>query len=104
MAWDFTTDSEIQLDMAKYLKDKADELDTKFADLFTQIGSGNLGQYWVGPDYDSFNTGCEGYKTALQDMTDTVRMYATHFEKVAEGTDTLASDCINIIKNMTTRG
>ena len=104
MAWDFTTDSEIQLDMAKYLKDKVDELDTKFADLFTQIGPGNLGQHWVGTDYDSFNTGCEGYKVALQDMTDTVRMYATHFEKVADGTDTLATECINIIKEMTTRG
>ena len=30
MAWDFTVDSDIQLDMAKYLKEKADELDTQF--------------------------------------------------------------------------
>ena len=30
MAWDFTVDSDIQLDMAKVLKNKADELDTQF--------------------------------------------------------------------------
>ena len=104
MAWDFTVDSDIQLDMAKYLKEKADELDTQFANLYTQIGPSNLGAHWVGSDYDAFNVGCEGYKQALDDMTDSVRMYASHFEKVAEGTDLLSSLCISIVQNMTTRG
>ena len=104
MAWDFTVDSDIQLDMAKYLKEKADELDTQFANLYTQIGPSNLGTHWVGSDYDAFNVGCEGYKQALDDMTDSVRMYASHFEKVAEGTDLLSSLCISIVQNMTTRG
>ena len=67
MAWDFTVDSDIQLDMAKYLKEKADELDTQFANLYTQIGPSNLGAHWVGSDYDAFNVGCEGYKQALDD-------------------------------------
>ena len=70
MAWDFTVDSDIQLDMAKMLKNKADELDTQFANLYTQIGPSNLGTHWVGSDYDAFNVGCEGYKQALDDMTD----------------------------------
>ena len=104
MAWDFTVDSDIQLDMAKYLKEKADELDTQFANLYTQIGPSNLGTHWVGSDYDAFNVGCEGYKQALDDMTDSVRMYASHFEKVADGTDLLSSLCISIVQNMTTRG
>ena len=104
MAWDFTVDSDIQLEMAKYLKGKADELDTQFANLYTQIGPSNLGTHWVGSDYDAFNVGCEGYKQALADMTDSVRMYASHFEKVAEGTDLLSSLCISIVQNMTTRG
>ena len=102
MAWDFTVDSDIQLDMASILKGKADELDQQFANLYSQIGS--LGQHWVGSDYDAFNTGCSGYKQALADLTDSVRMYATHFEKVAEGTDYLSADCIAIVQNMTTRG
>jgi uncharacterized protein YukE len=104
MAWDFTVDSDIQLDMAKMLKNKADELDTQFANLYTQIGPSNLGTHWVGSDYDAFNVGCEGYKQALQDMTDSIRMYADHFESVAEGTDALSSMCISIVQNMTTRG
>lgn len=104
MAWDFTVDSDIQLDMAKYLKEKADELDTQFANLYTQIGPSNLGIHWVGSDYDAFNVGCEGYRQALGDMTDSVRMYASHFEKVAEGTDLLSSLCISTIQHMTTRG
>ena len=104
MAWDFTVDSDIQLDMAKMLKNKADELDTEFANLYTQIGPSNLGTHWVGSDYDAFNVGCEGYKQALQDMTDSIRMYADHFESVAEGTDALSSMCISIVQNMTTRG
>ena len=104
MAWDFTVDSDIQLDMAKVLKNKADELDTQFANLYTQIGPSNLGTHWVGSDYDAFNVGCEGYKQALQDMTDSIRMYADHFESVAEGTDALSSMCISIVQNMTTRG
>ena len=37
MAWDFTVDSTIQLDLAKYLKEKADDLDTEIANLYTQI-------------------------------------------------------------------
>ena len=104
MAWDFTVDSDIQLDMAKMLKNKADELDTQFANLYTQIGPSNLGTHWVGSDYDAFNVGCEGYNQALQDMTDSIRMYADHFESVAEGTDALSSMCISIVQNMTTRG
>ena len=104
MSWDFTVDSDIQLDMAQLLYDKADELDTQFANLYTQIGPSNLGMHWVGSDYDAFNVGCEGYKQALQDMTDSIRMYAAHFEQVAEGTDYLSTACIDIVTNMTTRG
>ena len=104
MAWDFTVDSDIQLDMAKVLKNKSEELDTQFANLYTQIAPSNLGTPWVGSDYDAFNVGCEGYKQALQDMTDSIRMYADHFESVAEGTDALSSMCISIVQNMTTRG
>ena len=101
MAWDFTIDSDIQLDLAKYLKEKADDLDERFENLYLQIGPSNLGTHWVGEDYNAFNTGCDGYKVALKDMTDTLRMYATHFEKVAEGTDEFSSACISIIQNMT---
>ena len=104
MAWDFTVDSDIQISMAKYLEGKADELDTQFENLYTQIGPSNLGTHWVGSDYDAFNVGCEGYKQALSDMTDSVRMYAGHFRSVADGTDKLSSMCISIVQNMTARG
>ena len=61
MAWDFTIDSDIQLELAKYLNDKADSLDERFNSLYAQIGPGNLGTHWVGEDYNAFNTGCDGY-------------------------------------------
>ena len=34
-------------------------------------------------------------------MTDSIRMYATHLEKVAEKTDTLSADLIAITQKMT---
>ena len=101
MAWDFTVDSDIQLELAKFLKEKADDLDTEIANLYTQIGPSNLGTHWVGADYNAFHTGCDGYKEALKDMTDSIRMYATHLEKVAEKTDTLSADLIAITQKMT---
>ena len=101
MAWDFTVDSTIQLDLAKFLKEKADDLDVEIANLYTQIGPSNLGTHWVGDDYNAFHTGCDGYKGALKDMTDSIRMYATHLEKVADKTDTLSTDLIAIAQKMT---
>lgn len=103
MAWDFTVDSDIQLELAKFLNTKADDLDTQINNLYTQIGPSNLGTHWVGEDYNAFNTGCDGYKEALKDMTDSIRMYATHLEKVADKTDTLSNDLIAISQKMTSK-
>ncbi len=102
MAWDFTADSDIQRSMAQKIKEKSESLDGEFANLYGEIG--NLGTHWVGEDYNLFSSGCDGYKTALADMTTSMKMYAGHFEKIATGTDELATTLIGIVQNMTTRG
>lgn len=101
MAWDFTADSDIQRSMAQTIKEKSESLDGEFSKLYGEIG--NLGTHWVGEDYDLFSSGCDGYKTALGDLTTSMDMYAGHFEKIATGTDELATTLIAIVENMTTR-
>lgn len=100
--WDFTVDSEIQTELANNLKGKADAFDAQVKNMYGKIDS--LGQHWVGEDYDSFKNGTEGYSGALQDLSDGIRMYANHFDKVAEGTETLSKELITIIENMTKEG
>ncbi len=100
--WDFTADSEVQKDLAQKLNEGADNFDTKIGEMYSEIDS--LSTHWVGEDYDAFKTGTEGYKTALQDLSDGIRMFSTHFDLVATGTEELASELISIILNATGSG
>lgn len=97
--WDFTADSEIQTGLANKLKDEADKYDGKVDEMYGQIDS--LGASWVGEDYDMFKTGTEGYRGALKDLSEGIRMYAKHFEGMSDGTSTLASELIAIVQNLT---
>lgn len=102
MAWDFTADSEKQTEIAKKISDAADKFDEKVDAMYSQIG--NMGTYWVGEDYNAYKEGTEGYRNALSDLSDSLRMYSKHFEKVATGTDELSTELISIINDMTGSG
>lgn len=100
-SWDFTADSENQVLLAKDINTAADDFDDQIKNLYTEIDNLSLG--WVGEDYDSFKEGTNGYSQALQDLSNSMRMFAGHYEKVATGTDTLATELINIVNTCTTR-
>lgn len=99
-SWDFTIDSDKQNELAGKLSEAADNFDTKVSLLYGQIDSMN-GTSWIGEDYDTFHTGVHNYEGALKDLSNGFRMFSEHYKLMAEGTNTLASDLINIIKNMT---
>lgn len=99
--WSFTVDSEIQTELTNNLNEKADNFDNKVTNMYEQINS--LGDSWVGDDYDFYKTGTEGYKKALADLSDSIRMYAEHFNKMSKGTEELTTELINIVETMTTR-
>lgn len=103
-SWDFTADSDIQTELSNKLNEAADKYDAKVEAMYSEIDSLGSNNYWVGEDYDAFKTGTEGYKTALQDLSNGIRMYGAHFEAMATGTDTLATELIAIIQNMTGTG
>lgn len=99
-SWDFTIDSEKQKDLAEKLSTAADNFDTKVTALYGQIDSMN-GTSWIGEDYDTFHTGVHNYEGALNDLSDSFRMFSEHYKLMADGTDTLATELIGIINNMT---
>lgn len=97
--WDFTLDSEIQTELSQHLKDKAAAFDNQVKNMYGKVNE--LSQYWVGEDYEAFKNGTENYSGALQELSDGIRMYAKHFDKIAEGTENLATELISNIENMT---
>lgn len=97
--WNFTADSEIQRELADRLEDNAGNYEQKIAEMYKEIAG--MGSHWVGEDYDQFKEGTEGYKNALQDLSDGIKMYAKHFRNMADGTDTLATKLIEVVENMT---
>ena len=99
MAWDFTADSEIQTELSTKLNEYADNYDAKVAEMYGKIGE--MGSYWTGDDYDLFVTGTDGYKTALQDLSNSIRMYSVHFANMSVGTEGLATALAEIINSLT---
>ncbi|HAB65738.1 MAG TPA: hypothetical protein DCE23_00075 [Firmicutes bacterium] len=99
MAWDFTADSEKQTEIAKKISDAADKFDEKVDAMYSQIG--NMGTYWVGEDYNAYKEGTEGYRNALSDLSDSLRMYSKHFEKVASSTEVLTQNLVTTINGLT---
>ncbi|MDE5888512.1 MAG: hypothetical protein K2H20_00660 [Bacilli bacterium] len=99
-SWDFTVDSEKQMDIADKLSTAADDFDTKVSLLYGQIDSMN-GTSWIGEDYTAFNEGTHNYEGALKDLSNGFRMFGEHFKLMSSGTDTLATELIAIIQNMT---
>lgn len=97
--WNFTIDSEIERELASNLEQNANEYDQKVSDMYSRITA--MGEHWVGEDYNMFKEGTENYQPALKDLSNGIRMYATHFNKMADGTDELASELIEIVQNMT---
>ena len=98
MAWDFTADSEIQAELSKNLGDYADKYDEKVAEMYGKIGE--MGTYWIGDDYNQFVTGTDGYKTALADLSNSIRMYSAHFADVSGGTVELADALVEIVNGL----
>lgn len=97
--WGFTADSEYQKEIAEKLETAASNYDNKVSALYKEID--NMGSNWSGEDYDMFNSSTKAYKPALDDMSAGFRMFSEHYEKMAVGTETLATECIDIIMNMT---
>lgn len=98
-SWNFTVDSDMQRELAERLENNADNYEQRVSDMYSEITG--MGSYWVGEDYDQFKEGTDGYKGALQDLSDGIKMYAKHFRNMADGTDTLATELIEIVENMT---
>lgn len=103
-SWDFTADSEIQTELSNNLNEAADKFDSRVSDMYKEIDSLGSNNYWVGEDYNEFNTGTHGYENALKDLSEGIRMYGKHFSEMASGTDTLATELISIVQNMTGSG
>lgn len=103
-SWDFTADSEIQTELSNSLKEAADKFDGRVSDMYTEIDSLGSNNYWVGEDYNEFNTGTHGYENALKDLSEGIRMYGKHFSEMATGTDSLATELISIVQNLTGSG
>ena len=103
-SWDFTADSEIQTELSNSLNEAADKFDGRVSDMYTEIDSLGSNNYWVGEDYNEFNTGTHGYENALKDLSEGIRMYGKHFSEMATGTDSLATELISIVQNMTGSG
>jgi len=99
--WNFTADSELQKTLADDLNKAADQYDDKVKSMYKEINSMGSNNYWVGEDYNAFKTETEGYKNALKDLSNGVRMYSKHFKKMSKGTEQLASELIEIVENMT---
>ena len=103
-SWDFTADSEIQTELSNNLNEAADKFDSRVSDMYKEIDSLGSNNYWVGEDYNEFNTGTREYENALKDLSEGIRMYGKHFSEMASGTDTLATELISIVQNMTGSG
>ena len=101
-AWSFLADSNNQLTLADALTEAANNFDSKKGEMFGKID--NMGNHWKGEDYDLFNTSAHNYDPALQDFSDSIRMYASQFEKISGATEQLATELISIIMNMTGSG
>ena len=98
-AWSFLADSDNQLTLADALNEAANNFDSKKGEMFGKID--DMGNHWKGDDYDLFNSSAHNYDPALQDFSDSIRMYATQFEKISGATEQLATELISIIMNMT---
>ena len=100
MAWDFTADSDLQRTLAKRITEGADKFHEDVENTYKEIA--NMEQYWDGTDHDAYVTGTEGYRTALTDLENSIRMFSYQFEKVlAPATEDLAKVCYNLIFNLT---
>lgn len=97
--WDFTIDSEKQLELADRIENNVENYQLKIAEMYTAINE--MGESWKGDDYTMFKEGTEGYRASLSDLASSIKMYATHLKDMAKGTDTLAQELSNIIENMT---
>ena len=99
--WDFTADSEMQDALSTQLMASADKFDSKVSLMYREVG--NLSSAWVGEDYDAYCNATNGYKTALGDLSDSIRMYGKHFEKMADATEELTTELIEIVETCTHR-
>lgn len=102
MAWDFVADSEKQNELSKNLLDSIDRYNSQVDNMYGAITE--LGGAWKGSDYDMFLEGTKGYETALNDLAESIKVYSDHFAKMAEGTETLATELVDIAKNITGSG
>jgi hypothetical protein len=98
MGWSFTADSDNQLNVKSNLDQAATDFDSEITTVYGQIGS--LSAYWTGSDYDTFKNNADGYKTALVDLSNTMRAFGVHFKSLSDGTVSLANECSSIIKDL----
>ena len=99
--WDFTVDSEEQINLADELDKAADNFDSKVRDVYSDINE--MGTYCVGSDYNAFKEGTNGYQQALSDLGDSMRLFSDQFEKTSNGTEELAKELIDIVDTCTSR-
>ena len=99
--FDFTIDSEIQDDLSSKLKVAADAFEQKVTLMYREIG--NMANYWVGEDYDAYCQATDGYKNALGDLSDSIRMYGKHFKEMSDSTEDLTNQLIEIVETCTSR-
>lgn len=100
-SYDFTIDSEEQDSLSSQLDLAADSFEQKVNLMYREIG--NMANYWVGEDYDAYCQATDGYKKALGDLSDSIRMYGKHFEKMSNSTEELTNELIEIVETCTSR-
>ena len=99
MAWTFIADSDNQQKLADNLNKAADNFDSRKSEMYNKVD--NMGDHWKGEDYDLFNSSAHNYEPALQDFSDSIRMYSDQFGKISSATVDLAAELIGVITNMT---
>ena len=97
--WTLIVNSVNQLTLSDALMKAADDFDGRKTEMFGKIGE--MGTYWQGEDYDAFNDSTKKYDPALQAFSDTLRMYSDQFGTISTNTETLATELIDIVQNMT---
>ena len=80
--WTFIADSNNQLALADALTQAANDFDSRKGEMYGKIDS--MGDHWKGEDYDMCNSSAHNYDPALQDFSDSIRMYASQFENNLE--------------------
>ena len=87
MGYSFAADSEKMEELKTELKKTSKEIDGYIKDIYSMID--DLGNVWVGDDYDAFKTKSASYKPALEYLVEVLDTFAVETGEVKGDTSTM---------------